>query len=493
MKKFLSVLIMFTLLEFSVHGEGQKRYATPEYDWTTSGDVIKGGGNVITGGVQEIMWQPFILRTDKDGKLEWAYAYNIQGTDSHFNDIASAKWTNDAFAAIGITSSLYGYFGSFDVYFVIVDKLGMPVASKIFGTSDGDLAKHIEAIDHPAYGGYVFTGRTVRSGSVPDKQDIIVGLLDHHGDLVDSMIYQFPLVEDANWIETTRDGGFIVAGTVEWELCDGGKTNIFVVKLDQQLNVEWNRVIDIYESAGYSNDSAMSIKQDPEDNYHITGTSIHFEENGNFPRPFLLSLDSGGKVLSLNLYDVYFEGTPSPAVTYSLVNVIGSGGIENLLVGTSFGAEAALLINTDEFGNVNWAKGYPAGHSTSFTKSENIELNPDTGGYMMTGAYFDAHPPNTGYDINLIMTDEYGKTGEDGCIMEMKVEKIERKYCTAELDLAGVSKLSQMNVPTVMEPLHLETTECKDDAVSKIKDSGNVLLSSNPVKKRRCSMAHTGK
>lgn len=461
MKKFISPFFILFLLQLTAQAQYQKRYATPNMDETKAVDTISSGGNVIAGSTLIGSWYPFIMRTDKKGNLEWAYTYELFGIDQHFNDIVSSKWAGAAFAAIGQADYGYGAFGSFDIYFTMVDYLGTPVVSKRFGTASGDLATHIENFYYSMNRkGFVFTGKTAWSLS---EQDINIGLVNDQGNLISSRIYQYPLVQQAYWVENTKDRGFIIVGTTGLDTsCDYTQNNIFVVKLGPKLNVEWNVAVDIREKVGYSSDIGYAVKQDSMGNYQVTGVSRQFDGSNYISRPFLLSLDQQGKVLSLN---VYYVDSYTSAETYSLLSITINGESENLLSGSAVGAyfNEALLINTDSLGKVNWAWTYPPSYSQSGTKAKNIEQNPQTGGYVMTGDFFDAHPPNTGYDINLIETDQHGKSGEYACETEVKVKNIESEYCITELKLTGLSELSQMNVYPFVAPLDLETSECKDD------------------------------
>jgi hypothetical protein len=93
--------------------------------------------------------------------------------------------------------------------------------------------------------------------------------LDRNGDVQWQKTYGGPSEDKASSIQQTSDGGYIVAGTTY--SFAAGYTDIWVLKLDRNGNVQWQKTY-----GGPSWDKASSIQQTSDGGYIVAGSTYSF-------------------------------------------------------------------------------------------------------------------------------------------------------------------------------------------------------------------------
>ncbi len=455
----LCIFLFFLVFNTQSFAQFQIRHYAPSsiYEWPRSLDALKNEGYVITGGTLLGTWHPFIMMTDKNGEEIWNYTYNLSGWDEHFKDIVTAHWSNNKlFAAVGIADGTNNTLGSFDIYFLLIDKLGAPIASKRIGTPDGEYANHIISITHPEFKNcFVITGKAMTNGST----NAFAAIVSDTGNLYTGRTLDFKENQKAKWIEYTKDGGFIIVG--ENDPFDYNKGAVFILKLDPFLNVKWHIIYDIQPQSGFSQDIAYSVKEDASGYLTIAGT-MRVNNGGNIYYPFLLKLDKNGKLLWAKKYEFIGYGQ---AKAYSHLAQAINGEIEYVINGETGSSMEPFILKTDKDGEVIWTKTYPSSNPMIFRRGERLIENKDKKGYAFTGrtfGYWIEGSGYTGYDINLIETDMKGETYIT-CEQEVKVIAKEVEIHDNKTEYTGHIKMTEMTELPAQVPLDVKPYYCKDE------------------------------
>jgi hypothetical protein len=434
-------------------------------------------GYIVSGRTLLSTWYPWLVRTDKSGTLLWSYTYNLPGIDEHFLDVTDTYWSEKAlFATVGQADGDPAIGTGMDDYFLMVDGSGMPVVAKRFLTSGADLARHLEPIKHPKFGeGYVITGQTNMSPVF--ENDIHVIITDKTGTMMNSAVYLHANAQISRWIEPTKDGGFVVTGeTVIPHSCDNDKVNIFVLRLDQDLKVLWNRTFDLVPPDGNSEDRAYVIKETDDGDLHLSGTSRIIINNVYHSEPFQLHMKSDGSPVWLKAYQV--DSYKDAEAVSMLDTRLDDGSVGYVLSGRSYSPFDALLFKTDNSGNVLWGRTYPSNISLNTTFAEDVTDNK-LKGYSFVGRTFNGVAPPTAYDIHIMEGDENGKSDQP-CEKEVRISEKEWRFCEDRLNLQETIRMREIKIDPKVEKLPLQAYKCTEFATSSLERSSGTL-SPNPA------------
>lgn len=216
------------------------------------------GGYIITGmtEVTPQIFDPFLLKTDSLGNLQWLRQYNY-GDD----DRAHTVWqTSDGgYIFGGQTWLMHGAFGNYDMYIVKTDINGNVQWSKIFYREENgaDVALGIQQLND---GGYIIGGFTQSS-----EWASYVIRTDNAGNALWSNIYPGSWQSECYDIQATADGGFIMTGTETSHETDG---DLLLAKLDGNGNLLWKKLYGTTEM-----ESGEYIQQLQDGGYIIAGMS----------------------------------------------------------------------------------------------------------------------------------------------------------------------------------------------------------------------------
>ena len=151
-----------------------------------------------------------------------------------------------------------------------------------YGGSDWDEALLIQETDD---GGYIVAGYTYSFGA--GNEDIWVLKLDEDGNVEWQKTYGGSDEDWAHSIQQTSDGGYIVAGyTYSF---GAGEGDFWVLKLDENGNVEWQKT---YGGSDY--DRAKSIQQTDDGGYIVAGSTYSF--GAGYYDFWVLKLDENGEI-----------------------------------------------------------------------------------------------------------------------------------------------------------------------------------------------------
>jgi hypothetical protein len=381
----------------------------------------------IIAGYTDFKYMPgynaILSKTSKDGHIYWSRIYGGDGTD-YFNSVRPVYLKEfNGYVALGSTNSIGA--GGTDMFMVRTDTIGRPVSVNTYGGSQYEGGACIQVVRNPRtrIPELVMIGHSSSYFPVIDKKLFVVKTA-LNGKYLDAIVFSDEGAHAGNWIEQTSDGGFIAVGTTTNSCCCGPNFDvenwdIFVVKLNYSLDVEWARTIG-GDSSLYDNDVANSVKE-TKDGYIVTGYTESLSQN-NFKDVFILKLNHKGGFMWMKNY-----GRKGDDIGNDILNV------EDTVLGYQYlvngkinidGPDYALLMATDYYGNLKWSKAY------GMKKDDEAGLEMDRNGeegYAFTGSVKSFGEGKR--DIYQVVTDNYGNSNCPLCEVKVKMDSSAQKPC----------------------------------------------------------------
>ncbi len=256
----------------------QKTYGGVYSDWATAVRQSGDGGYVVAGGTESFgagdsdFW---ILKLNSDGSSQWQKTYGtVYGNRAH-----TLQQTGDGGYVVAGTIEIPG--ANDDFWVLKLDANGDIQWQKSYGGSRNDEAKSIKQTGDD---GYIVAGWTV-SFSIGEA-DFWLLKLDSAGNIQWQKTYGGSSAEVANSVQQTSDDGYVVAGATR--SFGGGELDIWLLKLDSSGNILWQKT---YGGSGV--DEAQAVQQTGDGGYIVAGTAGSF---GPHPDIWLLKLDSNGTI-----------------------------------------------------------------------------------------------------------------------------------------------------------------------------------------------------
>jgi len=280
------------------------------FEWSPSHDTrfsqkTRDGGYIISGqfwvpgGNQYDFW---VLKINQNGDIDWQKTYG----GGHWDMAFSTQETTDGGYVVSGTTSSFGA-GDDDVWILKLDSTGNIVWQKTYGGQGPDRGGDIKQTKD---GGYVVTGTTASFGA--GSYDIWVLKLNPDGNIVWDKTYGGKEEESGFFrhipIESTSDGGYIVAGSTR--SFGAGDDDFWILKLDAQGNIIWQKTF-----GTSSEEYPTSVREMEDHTYRITGTeSLDIEGDD-----WILVLDANGSIVgftskegsSITLYDTMVVPKPT--------------------------------------------------------------------------------------------------------------------------------------------------------------------------------------
>ncbi len=287
----------------SYGGSGSDNFRTVEQ--TADGGFIAAGlsnshDGVFTGNHGD--FDCWILKTDKDGNMQWQRTLGGSNSD----DAIFIRQTRDlGYIMAGGSRSddgdLTGNHGNYDVWVVKMDSNGNMKWQKNLGGSKRDGASCIQqTMDE----GYIIAGITDSSdGDVSGNHggtDAWIIKLDASGNMQWQRSLGGSAEDEANYINQTPDGGYIIAGASRSQdgdvLLNHGDEDFWVVKLSSSGNPEWERSL-----GGSGNDEANIVQITSDKGYLVAGFSSSMDRdvtgNQGHTDGWVLKLSSSGNLI----------------------------------------------------------------------------------------------------------------------------------------------------------------------------------------------------
>jgi hypothetical protein len=304
----------------------------------------------------------YVVKLDASGNLQWTKT--IGGRD--FEDGYSLIQTSDGGYAIAGDTYSFGA-GETDVYVVKLDASGNLQWTKTIGGRDfEDGYSLIQTAD----GGYAIAGSTISFGA--GETDVYVVKLDANGNLQWTKTIGGPYYDRGESLIQTSDGGYAIAGYTE--SFGAGLSDVYVVKLDANGNLLWTKTI-----GGKKEDVGTSLIQTSDGGYVIAGSTSSFGAGSG--DVYVVKLDAKGNLQwtkTIGGKDFEFEDG------YSLIQTSDGGYAIAGTTSPSFGAGEwdAYVVKLGANGNLQWTKTIGA-KNKNYSKSSLIQTSD--GGYAITG------------------------------------------------------------------------------------------------------------
>jgi hypothetical protein len=277
--------------------------------------------------------------------------YGGSSTD-RFAAVQQAR--NGRIIMAGSTSS-FGAGGYDDVWLVEADAKGRKVWDKTFGGSETDQAN---AVQQTSDGGYIVAGVTQSFGAGMGDGWLIK--TDRKGNKIWDRTFGGTGPDEIRAVRQTRDGGYILAGYSESSGDHGG--DAWLIKTDAAGNKVWEKTFGGANTSFYNQDSANAVQETSNGDYVLAGfTTVAFPSGTWSTDAWLIKTDRKGN----KIWDRTFGGTgESHSDSANAVQQTRDGGY--ILAGRTnsyavvepdvWAPDDAWLIKTDADGNMLWNK-----------------------------------------------------------------------------------------------------------------------------------------
>ncbi len=261
-----------------------RTFGGSHHDYGYSVQMTSDGGYIIAGytksfgaGEEDV----YLIKTNAAGNQEWSRTLGGISNDRGY----SVQVTSDGGYIIAGHTSSFGA-GGWDAYLIKTDAAGNEQWSRTFGGSEGDKAYSVQVTDD---GGYVITGETKSFGNV--NGDVYLIKTDAAGNEQWSRTFGGISSDQGNSLQTTSDGGYIIAGQT-WSFGAGG-WDAYLIKTDAAGNEQWSRTF-----GGSDWDKAYSVQATDDGGYVITGNTSSFGAGES--DVYLLKTDKNGQIIFNN-------------------------------------------------------------------------------------------------------------------------------------------------------------------------------------------------
>lgn len=233
-------------------------------EWSFRVEQTNDDGFIIAGLTHSFgsLSQMYLVKTDSSGNLDWQGTYGGGYVEYGY----SAQQTSDNGYIICGSTNTYGA-GSYDMYLVKTDSLGVMDWQRAFGGTGNDRGHTVEQTDD---GGYIFAGYTTSFGA--GGADVYLVRTDENGDTLWTGTYggsDDDLPHYGRCVRQTYDGGFVVTGYTK--SYGAGLYDMYLLKTDSLGNMEWEETY-----GGSDMDTGRSVEQLPDGGFIIAGSTKNF-------------------------------------------------------------------------------------------------------------------------------------------------------------------------------------------------------------------------
>jgi len=290
------------------------------------------GGYVVAGyaGFSTGPSDAWLFKLGANGDVQWSKTYRGPQRGEEF--FRAQQTFDGGYVAVGNTAS-FGYPpGHLSNGWVLkLDKNGNIVWQEAFGGQD------ISSIDQTRDGGFVVAGTV----GVDNRADAWIFKLDREGNVVWQKAYEASTRTDAYSIQQTRDGGYIVAGH--------SSLGALILRLDRKGNILWQKT---ENGSGFT---THSVSETSDGGFIVSGRS----DLG----PFLLKLNAKGGTVWQTVY-----GVPNNFL-YQVQETMNGGLIVAGSLATNCCGDQGWVLKLDRNGGISGCSiaGFATGIITSAT------------------------------------------------------------------------------------------------------------------------------
>lgn len=234
------------------------------------GFIVAGRGGQYPYTGQNSERDGYIMKLDAQGNRVWDYRVRGATQEEAKGVIATS---DGGYLITGMTSSVSAYF---EPFVVKLSSTGVEEWSKVYNEAFMP-STFIRAVENSTGQFYIAMG-SIASSSNPIGTILT---LDANGDSLDLKQYNAGAFSD---IKPTTDGGYIISGYTGAGSPGTGSHNLILLKLDAQLNQQWERTW-----VGTSSYGSLGVAQAPDGGYLIaalnnkTAELIKTDADGNVP------------------------------------------------------------------------------------------------------------------------------------------------------------------------------------------------------------------
>jgi hypothetical protein len=344
----------------SARMEWNKTFGRTNYDLGTGIKVAQDGGYIFVGIKDAVFYDDggdcWLVKLDANGAIQWEKTFG--GADS---EIASDVCvTNDHGYAIAFSTRSFGV-GDMDICVVKTDGNGTELWNRTYGGVSHDQATSIQQTTDD---GYIITAMTQSFGDNEAwlfKVDQDGGLQWNHtyGTYDDTGEYFMQALQ-------TSDGGYVAAGRNY--LADGLNSDIFVVKIDEEGTVEWEKQL-----GGPYPDGCIAVTQTIDGCYILTGQS---SQSAHTPEDIsLFKIDSLGNEIWSRYYGSPYFDTGTSVLQCADGGFLVAGEYSRTSQNTD-----AIILRTDAEGYEEWTQIFGGTQSDGFLE---IQQTSDDGAIVV--------------------------------------------------------------------------------------------------------------
>lgn len=388
-------------------------------------------------------------------RIEWVKSF---GSDVERGSVSIIALRDNGSVASGYIQSSPG---SSSIYVIKTDTKGDKQWDLTETVSLNERYSIIETPDK----GYVVTGSSNNSIA----NGIFLQKFDQSGKKLWARTFSKGEYYQGTFISTTRDGGFVVAGSVFRNtsslsfLWDG-----YILKTDTEGRELWTGFF-----TGENNDFANFIRQTEDGGYIIAGTTESYGNNGD-PLAYLLKMNEFGNKEWFTVFE-NGQGIEKPSVIQT-----PDGGY--ILMGTSLPGTSnqrcpdLFLVRTDDLGKELWKKKFSgSGQATS-----NLLIGNAEGITVIAGSCQGSGPEKTGeiilFDIDLNGNEMRTRTFSTGLpldIEDIAVAPDEGYFVTGIVPNQQNPQKNTLTIMKILDKTSLPGTAVKNsfDLAVKTKDA----------------------
>ena len=262
--------------------------------------------------------------------------------------------------------------------------------SQTYGGINNDGEFHLVYLIKVSDGGYIIASNTESFGAGGNDAWLIK--VDSSGNIEWNQTYGGEKEDRALSLILTTDGGYALAGRTS-SFGAGSNHNFWLVKTDEQGNMQWNQTY-----GGTNRAEALSVVQTSDGRYALAGEIWIDDGDQDF---WLVKTDEYGNIQWNRTYGGSSQETPFSLVETSDTGFVLAGRTRSFGIGDG----DCWLVKVDSLGNMEWNKTY-GGEETDHIESI---VQTSDGGFAL-GATTESFSPSWAIKTEcwLIKTDNLG-------------------------------------------------------------------------------------
>jgi hypothetical protein len=303
------------------------------------------------------------VKIDSFGNIQWQKCFGGTENDNGSNILQTSDgnylMTGSSISNDGDVSGNNGYK---DIWIVKLNLFGMISWQKTFGGSSWEYCRGIWQTND---GGYILAGETYSNdGDVTGNHGFLdswIIKLDYLGNIQWQKCLGGTGDDAAYSIQKTNDGGYILAGLSDSNDGDvtgnNGDVDYWIVKLDSSGNIQWQKSL-----GGSGNDQANSIQVTNDGGYIVGGISNSNDgdvtiNHGGFDF-WIVKLDNAGNIQ----WQKSLGGTSDDILSEIITTIDGgyiiAGSTESNDgdVTLNYGYRDSWIVKLNSLGNIQWQK-----------------------------------------------------------------------------------------------------------------------------------------